>query len=187
MQKLIVASNNKGKIAEIKQILTNYEVVSLKECGIDVDVEETGTTFAENAYIKAKAIFDMTGVATLADDSGLMVDALGGEPGVYSARYAGGHDDKANNAKLLANLQGVTDRSAKFVSAIVYIDKDRVVNGYGEVKGTILHSEDGNGGFGYDPLFYCDEIGKSFGIATSEEKNAVSHRYRALCDLVSKL
>ena len=188
MKKLIVASNNKGKIAEIKQILTDYEVLSLKDCGIDIDVEENGVTFEENALIKAKAIFEITKCPTIADDSGLMVDALGGEPGVYSARYAGeGHDDKANNAKLLANLKGKADRNAQFVSAIAYCDGERTLMGHGEVKGKILEEAQGEGGFGYDPLFYSFELGKGFGVATAQEKNSVSHRSRALADLVSKL
>ncbi len=188
MKQILVASNNKGKIAEIKQILSGWQVFSLKDKGISVDVEETGTTFEENALIKAKAVYGITGMPCISDDSGLVVDALGGAPGVYSARYSGReHDDKANNALLLKNLSGVADRSAKFVSCVVFYDGKRTVVGRGEVKGRILPKEEGEGGFGYDPVFYCDELGKSFGLATAEEKNSVSHRSRALKDLVSKL
>lgn len=188
MKKLVVASNNKGKIAEIKQILSDYEVLSIKDCGIEIDVEENGITFQENALIKAKALYEITKLPTIADDSGLMVEALDGAPGVYSARYAGdGHDDNANNQLLLQNLKNKDNRKAKFVSAIAYYDGKKTVFGHGEVQGVILHELKGNGGFGYDPLFYCTEINKSFGEATQEEKNAVSHRYRALVDLREKL
>jgi XTP/dITP diphosphohydrolase len=188
MKRILVASNNKGKIAEIKQILSDWEVYSLADTGISIDVEETGSTFEENALIKAKAVFEASGLACISDDSGLMVNALDGAPGVYSARYSGHeHDDKANNALLLKNLEGKADRSAKFVSCVVYYDGKRTVVGRGEVKGHILTKESGSSGFGYDPLFYCDEIGKSFGMASAQEKNAVSHRSRALKDLASKL
>ena len=188
MEKLIVASNNKGKIREFKQILQGYELLSLADCNINIDIEENGTTFEENAIIKAKAIYALTGCATIADDSGLMVDALDGAPGVYSARYAGeGHNDKANNEKLLKELAGKTNRSAKFVSAIAYCDKNKTVVGLGEVKGVIMDKPQGDGGFGYDPLFFSVELNKGFGQATADEKNSVSHRARALKDLVSKL
>ena len=188
MKKLVVASNNKGKIAEIKQILSDYEVLSIKDCGIEIDVEENGVTFQENALIKAKALYELTKLPTIADDSGLVVEALDGAPGVYSARYAGdGHDDSANNQLLLKNLQDKSNRNAKFVSAIAYYDGEKTVYGNGEVHGVILKELKGNGGFGYDPLFFCTEINKSFGEATAEEKNSVSHRYRALVDLREKL
>lgn len=187
MKKIVVASNNKGKIREFKQILSDYEVLSLADCNISVDVEETGTTFEENALIKAKAIYEIIGVPVISDDSGLVVDALGGDPGVYSARYAGEHNDEANNALLLKNLEDKSDRSAKFVSAVVYYDGERTLVGRGEVKGTILYEKHGDAGFGYDPLFFSTELNKCFGEATAEEKNSVSHRYRAICDLVKQL
>ena len=188
MKKIVVASNNKGKIREFRQILSSYEVLSLADCNVNVDVEETGKTFEENALIKAKAIYEIVKVPVISDDSGLVVDALDGAPGVYSARYAGEeHNDEANNALLLKNLQDKADRSAKFVSAVVYYDGERTLVGKGEVKGYILHEKHGDAGFGYDPLFFSVEINKCFGEATAEEKNSVSHRYRAICDLVKQL
>ena len=189
MKKLILASNNKGKIAEIKKILGDkFEVLSLADCGINVDVEEDGATFEENAFIKAKAIFDIAGIPVIADDSGLVVNALNGEPGIYSARYAGeGHCDEANNAKLLANMLGVTDRSASFVCSAVYYDGKTKISTEGRVDGSILFAAEGNGGFGYDPLFYSTELQKSFGVATFDEKNQISHRARAFIALSEKL
>ena len=189
MKKIVIASNNKGKIREFRQILSSYEVLSLADCNINVDVEETGKTFEENALIKAKAIYEIIKVPVISDDSGLVVDALGGEPGVYSARYAGEeHNDEANNALLLKNLEDKTDRSAKFVCCVVmYGNGGEIAVGTGEVLGEILHEECGEGGFGYDPIFFSSELGKSFGEATDEEKNSVSHRARAIQDLLSKL
>ena len=182
MQRLIVASSNKGKIKEIRMLADDrFDVVSMKDAGIDVDVEENGSTFEENALIKAKAIYELCHLPTIADDSGLTVEALDGEPGVYSARYAGsGHDDAANNAKLLENLRGKSDRSARFCSAVVYYDGNRTEIAKGYVEGKIADSPRGANGFGYDPLFIADELGKTFGEATDEEKNAISHRARAL-------
>lgn len=182
MQRLIVASSNKGKIKEIRMLADDrFDVVSMKDAGIDVDVDENGSTFEENALIKAKAIYELCYAPVISDDSGLMVDALGGEPGVYSARYAGsGHDDAANNAKLLENLRGKSDRSARFCSAVVYYDGNRTEIAKGYVEGKIADSPRGANGFGYDPLFIADELGKTFGEATDEEKNAISHRARAL-------
>ncbi len=189
MDKLIVASKNKGKLKEVAEILSGiFEVVPMSEVGIDADIEENGETFPDNALIKARYVFARTGLAALSDDSGLCVDALGGAPGVYSARYSGDHgNDKANNELLLFNLKGVESRKARFISAVALVcDKGEFV-ATGTVEGHILHAEEGSGGFGYDPLFYCDEIGKSFGIATAEEKNSVSHRSRALHNLVAQI
>ena len=189
MEKLIVASKNKGKIAEVAEILKGvYEIVPMADIGISVDIDETGDTFEENALIKARYVFEHTGLAALSDDSGLCVDALGGAPGVYSARYAGNHgEDEDNNNLLLENMRGVTDRSARFVSAVALVCKRGEFVATGKVEGRILHKAEGNGGFGYDPLFYSTELCKSFGIASPEEKNSVSHRYRALVNLVNKL
>ena len=190
MKKLVVASNNKGKLKEIKEILKDkYEVVSMGEMGYHDDIEENGETFYENALIKAKTISEFFGCDALADDSGLCVNALNGAPGVYSARYAGGHgDDKANRDLLLKNLDGVENRKAKFVSSIVLVKADgSVVKGLGETYGTIGFKEEGTNGFGYDCIFVSDDLGVSFGLASDEQKNKVSHRYRGLIDLLNNL
>lgn len=192
VKQLVIASNNKGKIKEIKTILSSFdlEVLSLNDKGIDIDVEEDGTTFAENAKKKAMEIAKYllskgeSDFYVLSDDSGLCVDYLNGAPGVYSARYAGEHgNDSANNEKLLRELDGVKDddRTARFVCSIALVDSDlscEIVEG--DVKGRILHTINGVGGFGYDPLFFSIELNKSFGEATSEEKNKISHRGNAL-------
>ena len=181
-ERLIVASNNQHKLREIAEIFTDFEVLSQKQAGFDVDVEETGETFIENAQLKARAACKALGCAVLADDSGLCVDALGGAPGVYSARYCGYHgSDAENRAVLLKNLQGKADRKAYFNSAIVMVFSDGTeLVAEGQTHGYILKKEDGEGGFGYDPLFFSNDLQKSFGVATAEEKNGVSHRFRAL-------
>lgn len=187
MKKLIVASNNLKKIKEIKDILSKYpiEVISLKEAGINVDVEENGDTFIENAFIKANEIYKMVDNAmVLADDSGLTVDCLGGAPGVYSARFAGEHgNDKKNNEKLLSLLEGkvLEERTGKFVCAIVLIiDLNNVIKVEGEIEGVILEEEKGKNGFGYDPLFYVSEYKTTFAEMDSKLKNSISHRAKAL-------
>ncbi len=191
--KIIAATNNKGKIAEIGAILGSlgHEIVNLKEMGITIDVEETGTTFEENALIKARAVFEMTGLSVLADDSGLCVDALGGAPGVYSARYAGeGASDEMLVEKLLKNMQGVEKekRGAHFVSVVALIMPDgRELVAKGVADGYITDAPMGEGGFGYDPVFCSTETGKTYASMTSEEKNMISHRYRALVNLKQKL
>ena len=190
MKELVVASGNKGKLQEIKAILGDkYKIISMAEAGYSGDVEETGNTFYENALLKAKTVSVALGKDVLADDSGLMVDALGGAPGIYSARYSGCHgDDAKNRALLLKNLDGVKERNAKFVSSVVlYKTSGEVIEGYGETKGEILTMEVGENGFGYDSVFLSFDLDKSFGVASSEEKNSVSHRYRALCNLREKL
>lgn len=193
VKKIILASNNKHKVDEIKKILKDfpYEVVSLSDAGIDVEVEEDGKTFEENAYKKAKEIMELTGHAALADDSGLEVFALDGAPGVYSARFAGEHGNhKKNNMKLLEMLKDVPEerRGARFVSTIVLVtpDGDKIV-ARGEIEGKIGYSEKGTGGFGYDPLFIVPELNKTFAELSPEEKNAISHRARALMNLREKL
>ena len=180
--RLVVASGNKNKLREIAQIFTDFEVLSQKEMGFDEEVEETGATFAENALIKARAASAALGCMALADDSGLCVDALDGAPGIFSARYCGHHgSDEENRKLLLRNMQGVKDRKAHFTSAIAMVYPDgRELVAEGHTYGVILQEEVGNGGFGYDPIFFSDDLQKSFGVATAEEKNAVSHRYRAL-------
>lgn len=184
-KRIVVATGNAHKLREIAEIFTEYEVVSQKQMGFDEDVKETGTTFAENALIKARAASKVLGCIAIADDSGLCVDALGGAPGVYSARYCGSHgNDAENRALLLKNMQGIADRRAHFTSAmaVVYPDgTEYVVEGH--TYGNILTKEIGDGGFGYDSLFESEDLKKSFGIATAEEKNSVSHRFRALQQL----
>lgn len=198
MKKLIIASNNGHKVEEIKEILQDFdlEILSLKEAGIQVDVEEDQDTFLGNAHKKAFEIYEALpeeekeGTFVLSDDSGLAVDHLDGAPGVYSARYAGeGHDDQANNRKLLSALQGVPEdaRGAKFVSAVVFLGQGVDLRVEGEAKGRILEALYGEGGFGYDPLFYYYDLEKTFGEATAEEKNQVSHRANALKKLMKEL
>ncbi len=194
MEKVILASRNKGKIKEIGDILGRYDmtVVSRDDAGLPIDeVEETGETFEENSYIKAKAILDVAGVPTVADDSGLMVDALGGAPGVYSARYAGENCTyEDNNRKLLDALADVPDekRSARFVSVITMLWPDgRKIVARGECEGRILTETRGEGGFGYDPLFVPEGYDISFGEMSPEEKNKISHRAKALMKLESIL
>ena len=188
-ERLVVATGNAHKLREIAEIFPEYEVVSQKQMGFDCDVEETGTTFVENALIKARAACQALGCKTLADDSGLCVDALDGAPGIFSARYCGKHgDDQANRDTLLKNMQNLTDRRAHFTSAIALVDpKGKEIVVEGKTYGTILYAEDGEGGFGYDCLFKSDDLGKSFGVASAEEKNTVSHRFRALQALKTKL
>ncbi len=182
--KIIAATGNVGKIKEIKKIFSddNVEIISMGEIGIDIDIEENGTTFEENSLIKARTIAEMTGEVALADDSGLCVEVLGGAPGIYSARYAG--DDATDDErieKLLNELSGEENRNAKFVSVIAVVFPDgREMTASGEVKGEISHKASGNGGFGYDPVFFSDELGKTFGEATADEKNEISHRARAI-------
>ena len=190
MEKLVVASGNKGKINEIKSILGDvYEVVSMQELGFNEDIEETGSTFFENALIKAKTVCKALNMPALADDSGLMVDALDGAPGIYSARYSGEHgNDKSNRDLLIKNLENASSRKAKFASSVVlYYPNDNYIDGYGETHGEILFEEKGENGFGYDCIFLSDDLKISFGEASFEDKNKVSHRYRALLNLSNKL
>jgi XTP/dITP diphosphohydrolase len=188
-KRLVIASGNAHKIREIAEIFTEYEVVSQKQMGFNEDVEETGTTFMENALIKARAAANALQMPVLADDSGLCVDALNGEPGVYSARYCGHHgDDQANRDKLLQEMQGKENRKAHFTCALALVYPDgHFVTATGETHGNILYKEEGDGGFGYDPLFESMDLQKSFGVATAQEKNAVSHRFRALNNLLTVL
>ncbi|MEA4970198.1 MAG: RdgB/HAM1 family non-canonical purine NTP pyrophosphatase [Candidatus Pelethousia sp.] len=193
--RLIIASNNAHKVREIKEILGGFftDIRTLREAGIDIDVVEDGDTFEANALKKATEILAVCSDAdaALSDDSGLMVDALGGAPGIYSARYAGeGHDDVANNAKLLADMANVADdaRGCRFVSAVALARRGKeplVVRG--EAVGRLLRAPRGQGGFGYDPLFFYPPLGKAFGELGAEEKNGVSHRKRALEALYAAL
>ena len=182
--KVILASNNKHKLDEIKKILTplGYDVVSQAEAGVDIDVEETGTTFEENAVLKAQAVYDLTGTAVISDDSGLEVDYLNGAPGVYSHRYAGENATDADRcAKLLSELNGVekSKRTARFVCVLCFIDdKGEKLVIRGTVEGIIGTEPKGENGFGYDPVFMYGD--RSFAELSSEEKNTVSHRADAL-------
>ncbi len=191
MQKIVVASGNRNKLREIAEIFRGYTIVSMQEAGFSDEIEETGETFEENALIKARAVSAALHCAALADDSGLCVDALGGAPGVHSARFCGRHgDDAANNALLLEKMQHVPDgaRGAYFESCVALCFPDgRELTASGRTYGRILHGQEGKGGFGYDPLFYSDDLQKSFGLASAEEKNGVSHRARALAALAAEL
>ncbi len=190
MEKFVLASNNKKKIRELRTILGKLLpeciVYSLSDIGFEGDIEENGTSFEENSIIKA-SVPARLGYIGVADDSGLCVDALGGAPGIYSARYSG-KGDRENNIKLLSELEGKEDRGAGFVCVMSAVFPDgRIVTARGEVRGTILTAPRGDDGFGYDPLFYCPELGKSFAEASADEKNAVSHRGRALAAFCEKL
>ena len=188
--RLVLATNNAHKLSEIRQILGDRfeEILSLRDLGITQDIAETGSTLRENAIIKATTIMKLTGLPTLADDTGLMVDALNGEPGVYSARYAGEqHDDKANVAKLLKNLEPYKgkERSAHFVTCMVIAyPNGKIKSVEGRTDGEITYSPSGSNGFGYDPVFYSYDLKKVFAEATPEEKNSVSHRGRALAKII---
>lgn len=189
--KVIIASNNKGKIKEFKEILSplGYEVISQGEAGIKIEVEETGSTFSDNAYLKAKAIFDITdNCCVLADDSGLMVDLLNGEPGVYSARYGGLETDVQRSELILQKLGDAEekDRTARFICAICFIKADgEKVAVEGKCEGIIGAKPLGENGFGYDPIFMYGD--KSFAQVSAEEKNKVSHRADAIRKLFEKL
>lgn len=181
--KIIAATKNKNKLREFGEILKGFEIISQEEAGIDIDVEETGTTFEENSRLKAEAIFKATGIPAIADDSGLCVDALGGEPGVYSARYGGeGLDDEGRVQLLLKNMENVPDekRTARFVCVITMVSSGGVITAKGECEGVINHAPKGKNGFGYDPVFYMKEYGKTTAEMSPDEKNAVSHRGKAL-------
>ena len=198
--KIVVASNNKNKIIEIREILCEqeYEILSLKDVNLDIDPEEIGNTFEENALIKAKAVYNALKdkiedkFYVLADDSGLVVEYLNGQPGVLSARYSGDNSenkDKSNNKKLLRELSGVSieDRKAAFVCAIAFIGKKKEIIVTGKSEGYIILEEKGFKGFGYDPLFYSTPLAKTFAEASSIEKNSVSHRGMALKNLKKEL
>ena len=191
--KLILASNNAKKLRELRAILSdmNVELLSQSEAGCDFEVDETGKTFDENAYLKAKAVADHTGEITVADDSGLMVDALNGEPGVYSARYApGGHDapDREKCLYLLSKMEGAQVRTAKFVTSLCCIfPNGDIIRAHGECRGRILTELRGEGGFGYDPVFMPDGYSQSMAELGAAVKNTISHRANALKEFRQKL
>ena len=192
--KVVLASKNKHKLKEISQItkLFDIELILQSELGVDIDVEETGTTFEENSLLKARAVMEATGLPALADDSGIAVDALNGEPGVYSARYGFDEslDDWGRLLLLLKNTEHVPDgqRQAKFVCVISFVTPDgAVIQARGEIHGELTRQARGEGGFGYDPIFYYPPLGKTTAEMTPEEKNAVSHRGNALKVFYEKL
>ncbi|KRK79854.1 XTP/dITP diphosphatase [Companilactobacillus nodensis] len=186
MKEIIIATKNPNKAKEFKRIFdeSEIELKTLLDFPDFPDVRETGSTFEENAKLKAHAVMQKFNLPTIADDSGLQVDALFGQPGIYSARYAGDHNDAANNAKLLSELGGMPmeKRTARFVTTLVFSnpknDDDLIVEG--EVKGLIATLPEGDDGFGYDPLFYVPEMDKTMGQMSMDEKNKISHRGRAI-------
>ena len=181
--RFLLASHNKGKLAEMQAILgeLGVEVVMPSDVGVDVDVEETGTTFAENAALKANAVMAASGLPAIADDSGLCVDWLQGAPGVYSARYGGLDSDPERCRLLLSNMRGATNRAAHFHTAIVCaFPNGDTLTAEGDCAGTIAFAPMGDGGFGYDPVFFVPSLRKTFAQLTAEEKNAISHRGSAL-------
>lgn len=193
VNRIIFATGNEGKMKEIRMILSDLDipVVSMKEAGISADIEEDGTTFEENALIKAKTICEMTGELVLADDSGLEIDALNGEPGVYSARYMGEETSyHIKNANLVQRLEGVADekRTARFVCAMAAAFPDgKTITTRGTIEGRIGYEERGENGFGYDPIFYLPEYGCSTAELSLEKKNELSHRGKALRAIREKL
>ena len=189
---IVIASRNKHKISELEALLSKYiegvKLLSLNDVGLFEDVEEDGASFEENAFIKARYAAK-SGKISVGDDSGICVNALDGAPGIFSARYAGEHgNDAANNAKLLADLEGKDDKSASFVCAFACVMPDgREFAVEGRANGVITNNASGKGGFGYDPLFYVPELGKTFADLAPEEKNAISHRGKAVEAFAKKL
>ncbi len=189
MHKLVLATNNRHKLEEVARMTGDkIELLTLADIGFTGDIDETGSTFAENALIKSRFIFDRYNINCFADDSGLEIDALNGEPGVYSARYAGVHGDHdANMDKVLRNMEGETNRSARFRTVIALIWEGQEHFFEGAVEGIIRHERAGNGGFGYDPIFEPLGHTVTFAQMSMDEKNAISHRARALGSLVKFL
>ena len=191
MIKIIFASGNKGKIAEVRKILGELDIpiLSLHDINFEGDIEETGNSFEENAKIKAIEIFNNYNFPTIADDSGLVVEQLNGEPGIYSARYAGiDSDDAANNIKLLENLSSKLEpHRAKFVCSAVYFSGEETYTAVGEVNGKIISKARGINGFGYDPLFVPDGYSKTMAELDPEIKNSISHRFKAFDQLKKHL
>lgn len=190
--RLILASNNKDKLREFKELFegTDTEIVSQREAGYDLDVDETGLSFEENAWLKASAVTRLSGLAAVADDSGLEVRALGGEPGIYSARYGVGHDapGEARNEYLLKKLGDAEDRAARYVCCICCtMPNGDTLTARGECEGTLLYAPRGAGGFGYDPLFVPQGMEKTMAELTDAEKNAISHRGKAAREFAKKL
>ncbi len=189
MQELVFATNNAHKLEELRRITGDkFTILSLSDIGCHEDIPETADTLEGNARRKARFVKEKYGYDCFADDTGLMVDALGGAPGIYSARYAGpGHDSRANMALLLANLEGETHRSARFVTCICLIKDGEEHIFEGRVEGEILTAPQGDAGFGYDPVFRPDESDRSFALMSADEKNTISHRGRATAALLDYL
>lgn len=192
MKKVVIATKNRGKVKDFESIFgpMGYEVVTMFDVAPDMDIEETGTTFEENAIIKAETLSKALNMLVIADDSGLMIDALNGEPGVYSARYAGDHDDEANIVKALKNLEGVPTekRTARFCCCLAITGPDfPTTTVFGTCEGVILEEKRGEHGFGYDPIFYVPSQGKAMAELTASEKGAISHRGNALKLLQEKI
>ncbi|MCO6555321.1 MAG: XTP/dITP diphosphatase [Gilliamella sp.] len=194
MQKIVLATNNQGKVNELQTLLANagFDIIAQSQFNIP-DADETGLTFIENALLKARHTAKLTGLPAIADDSGLAVDALDGQPGIYSARYAGEHgNDKSNNQKLLKALQNIPKekRTAYFYCALVFMRHENdptPIICLGKWDGLILNEEQGDGGFGYDPLFYVPELGCTAAQLTKEQKSQISHRGQALKQLIEKI
>lgn len=188
---LIIASNNAHKVQEIRELLKDKfdNIYSLKDKNIEIEIEEDGDTFFDNALKKAREIAKLVDIEVLADDSGLMVNALNGRPGVFSARFAGENaTDDENNDKLLSEMEEIEDRTAYFQTVLVLYKQDNsFISAIGKTEGEILKERKGKNGFGYDSLFYSYELKKSFGEATEKEKNSVSHRSKAIANLLEKM
>lgn len=187
--KAVLATNNKHKIKELSEVLEGFfdEILTIGQLGIDVDIDETGASFKENAFIKAEYICKTTGLAALADDSGLCVDALGGEPGIYSARYSG-CGDSGNNSLLLKKLSGISNRQAQFVCCIALVLPDgETIYADGVLNGSIAYEPAGVNGFGYDPLFIPDGYKETMAQLSPQVKNKISHRAIAVMELKRKL
>lgn len=189
MKKIVVATNNKGKIEEIKQILSDYEILTLNDINCNIEVDEDADTFEGNSLKKAKEIYKATGMPCIADDSGLCIDAFDGWPGVYSARFLGENatQEERNNA-ILEKMKDLekSKRTARFICVITYYDGENIIVGKGETIGIITNEPRGNDGFGFDPLFEV-ENGKTYAELSKEEKNKISHRRRALENLKKQL
>ena len=192
MKQVVIATKNKGKAKDFEALFQplGFEVVTMFDVAPDMEIEETGTTFEENAVLKAETLAKELNMIVIADDSGLVVDALDGEPGVYSARYAGDHDDEANIVKVLENLAGVPEekRTARFMCALAIAGPEMdTTTVFGTCEGIILEEKRGTNGFGYDPIFFVPELGRAMAELTSEEKGAISHRGNAIRKLAEAL
>lgn len=192
MKQVVIATKNKGKAKDFEAIFAplGYKVLTLFDVAPDMEIEETGTTFEENAILKAEAVAKRLNTFVIADDSGLQIDALNGEPGVYSARYAGDHDDEANIVKVLKNLEGVSEenRTARFCCCLAITGPEhKTETVFGTSEGIILNEKRGNNGFGYDPIFYVPSMGRTMAQMTAEEKGSISHRGNAIRKLAEEL